>query len=235
MTFFIQSGDLKALVTRKRIKHLYLRVLPPDGRIQISAPMRVSQLYITTFLESRRDWIAKRQARIASQAATPPKQYLSGELHPLWGQDYPLQVREGTRQTRVQLKGETILLQIPKGKTPQDRRAALEAWYRRLLKAEAQRQIPAWEQRMNVEVKKVYVRRMTSLWGSCTPSRQSIRLNTALAELSLDKLEYILVHEMVHLLEASHNQRFYTLMSQYMPDWKPRRAQLKARSLRKVD
>lgn len=228
----LQSGELSATVTRKRIKNLYLRVQAPDGRIEISAPMRVSRRYILAFLESKREWIAKRRALLAQ--AAPPKRYVNSELHPLWGQDYALQIQASGRRSRVSLEGGVLQLNIPTGKPRQARRAALEAFYRQELRSEAQRRIPRWEREMNVRVSRLYVRRMRSLWGSCNPRAGSIRLNTVLATLKPDFLEYILVHEMAHLLEASHNKRFYAIMERYLPDWKARRKELKGLSLREA-
>jgi hypothetical protein len=226
MTFTIQHQGLRAQVKRKRIKHLYLRVQPPDGRIQISAPMRVSRAYIKAFLASKQGWIGQRRALIAQQAS-PVKEYVSGEMHSLWGQEYPLLIIASARSTQITLRNGHIQLRIPVDKSAAARQAAIEKWLRQQLREAAERQIPVWEARMQVRVTRLYIRRMRSLWGSCNPRARSIRINTVLATLHPSFLEYILVHEMVHLLEPSHNRRFYALMDQYLPDWKSRRKSLK--------
>lgn len=223
----IQLDDITAEVQRKKIRHLHLRVLPPDGAVRISAPLRLGMETIRQFALSRLGWIRKQQERMRAQAPPAPLQYVDGERLPVWGVSYPLQVVESPQPPRVELLGERLVLRVRPGATAVKKQAALEAWYRQQVRLAIPRLLRRWEARLGVSVSRFYVQRMKTRWGSCNIRRRSIRLNTRLAELEPRCLEYVVVHELAHLLEPSHNARFKGLMDQFLPGWREVREGLK--------
>ena len=231
----ITLEEITIEVVRKRVKNLNLTVRPPHGEVRISAPRRASLAEIHDFARSKLEWIRKHRERIREQAnrpprdRPPPRSYLHGERLDVWGTSYPLAVAEHRGATSVDLSRERLLLRVRPGSTIETRRAAVDAWYRDQVRAAVPDLLQRWEPRLGVKVAGVQVRRMKTRWGSCTPARRTIRLNSELAARPPDHLEYILVHELVHLLEPSHNARFYALMDSHLPDWRERKEALERR------
>ena len=229
----IVLGDITVEVVRKRVKNINLTVQPPLGRVRISAPKRASLETIRAFAISKLDWIRKHQARMREQArqAPPAKprpqlEYADREPHAVWGKPYLLAVSERDGQPSVELDQNRLLLQVRPRTEREGRRAVLEAWYRAQVQAAVPPLLERWEPRLGVKLERFQVRRMKTRWGSCTPAKRTIRLNTELGTREPELLEYIVVHELVHLLEASHNARFYALMDLHMPGWKAYRKEL---------
>ena len=222
-TRFIEVHGVTLAFTRKRVKHLRLSVHPPLGAVRVSAPLRTSTATSHAFVRSRLDWIRRQQQKV--QAHTPPTvhTYLEGELHPVWGQPYRLLVVEHDAAPSVALTDGTLHLRVRPGSTPRKRREVLTGWYRSLIEAATPALVATWEPVMHVTVRRVSARPMKTRWGSCTLRTRQIRLSTDLARKPPECLEYVLVHEMVHLLEASHNRRFVRLMDQFMPHWRRHR------------
>ncbi len=204
----------------KPIKNMYLRVKAPDGRVEISAPRQMGMRRIRAFTLTKLDWIKQRQAKLKAQLEENEKHFIDGELHQIWGQSYPLQNVLSARRRSIELEGDILQIHAPANADMDMKSGILEKWYRQQVRAEALPLIAQWEARMGLCVDRMYVRRMKSLWGSCNIKKRSIRLNTELAKRDLASLEYLVVHEMTHLLEASHNQRFYALMDSFLPNWK---------------
>lgn len=231
----ITLDEITIEVVRKKVRNLNLTVRAPHGEVRISAPRRASLGEIRAFAQSKLEWIRKHQERIREQAAGPPRdpqprlRYESGESLPVWGRSCLVAVSEQPGPPSVDLLLGRLLVRMRPGSRLEDRQAAIEAWYRDQVQAAARRLLPLWERRLGVKVAGIQVRRMKTRWGSCTPSRRTIRLNSELAARPPELLEYILVHELVHLLEASHNTRFYDLMDRYLPDWRERKAALEGR------
>ena len=225
----IRLGDLTVDVVRKKVKNLNLTVHPPHGRVSISAPKRASMKAIRAFAISKLDWIQKHQARMREQARRAPREvvreygYLDGESHHVWGTPYRLAVFERDEPPSVRLNGDHMLLQTRPGADRDRRQTLVEGWYREQIRAAVPPLLALWEPRLGVSVERFYVRRMKTRWGSCNPRARTIRLTTELATKPPALLEYIVVHELVHLLEPTHNARFYSLMDRYMPDWKAQR------------
>jgi hypothetical protein len=225
----ITLGDLTVDVVRKKVKNLNLTVHPPHGRVRISAPKRASMKAIRAFALSKLDWIQKHQARMREQARRAPREvvresgYLDGESHQVWGKPHKLAVFERDEPPSVRLNGDHMLLQVRPRTDREKRQALVESWYREQIRAAVPPLLALWEPRLGVSVERFYVRRMKSRWGSCNPRARTIRLNTELATKPPALLEYIVMHELVHLLEPTHNARFYSLMDRYMPDWKAQR------------
>jgi len=216
----IQLDDISIKVIYKDIKNIHLRVYPPDGRVQISAPRRMDLASIQRFASSKKAWIQKSQKNIRSKPYPPPQKYQSGETHYLWGKAHKMQLTTANQRPKVELQGNTFALTMRPRSTFAKREKLIQAWYRKQLRARALPMIENWEKIMRVKVNHLYLRRMKSRWGSCNYDKATIRLNTELAKRPVRSLEYVIVHEMVHLLEPSHNMRFKSLMTKHLPTWK---------------
>lgn len=224
----IQIADLSVDVVRKRMKNLYVRVYPPDGRVCVSAPLRASEDVIRRAILDRSGWIRKHQDRLTGMAQRPEYHYRSGELHEVFGRPVRLEVTEvtGVVGTAVGEDGDTLNLWVRPGSTRERRAAILSAWYRDQLTALAQPMMQHWAQRIGVEPRELRTRRMRTRWGTCNVDARRIWLNLELARRPEALVEYVMVHELVHLLERRHNRRFYDFMDRYLPDWRERRTQL---------
>ncbi len=227
MIFEIQVEGIPINVTRKKIKNMYLRVQPPDGRVQISAPMRTSRGRILAFAHAKAPWIRKQMQKIANSPYLPPKKYVNGELFPLWGKELELQIIANSGKAQIRQNGRQLFMHVRPEASRNRKHDQLESWYRQQVREMAQPLIGIWEIRMDVKVNRFFVRRMKTLWGSCNVKKGTIRLNTELARRPMESLEYIVVHELAHLIEPSHNKVFYALMDRTLPDWKMYRKELK--------
>ena len=219
----LKLGDIAVDVTFKDIKNIHLSVYPPVGRVRISAPRHLSLDTIRVFAISKLGWIKQQQKKLREQDRETPREYLDRESHYIWGRRYLLTVEEGEATPAVTLKHSRLLLSVRPGTDEAKRQEILEGWYRDQLRQAVPPLIARWEPRLGVKVERFFIQRMKTKWGSCTPQAGSIRLNSELAKKPRDCLEYIVLHEMVHLLEPTHNARFVALMDQYMPRWQFRR------------
>jgi hypothetical protein len=216
----LDLGGLTLDVVRKGIKNVYLSVYPPTGRVRISAPLRMSLDTIRLFAISKLGWIKQQQKKLREQERESPREYLDRESHYVWGKRFLLKVVEEDIAPSVKMQHDTILLRIRPGADDETRRAAVAGWYRQLLKSALPPLIKAWEPRLSVMVNGFFVQQMKTKWGSCNPTARTIRLNTELAKKPKECLEYIVVHEMVHLLGPTHNSRFISMMDQFIPKWR---------------
>ncbi len=235
MTEHIQIGDIVVDVIFKDIKNVHLSVHPPTGRVRIAAPHRMKLDTIRVYAISRIDWIKKHQKKLQEQERETPREYLERESHYVWGKRYLLKVIEADQVPAVELKHTQMLLTIRTGSKLEKREAVISAWYRDEVRRIAAPLIEKWEKQLGVKSAQCYVQRMKTKWGSCNPNTHSIRLNSDLARKPRVCLEYIVVHELIHLLEPSHNARFTTLIDQFMPNWKQYRAELNRIPLSHVD
>ena len=231
----IDLGGISVDVVRKDIKNLHLSVFPPTGRVRIAAPARMDLDTIRVFAVTKLGWIKCQQRRILAQERETPREYLDRESHYVWGRRYLLDVVEADAAPTVELKHRKLVLQVRPGSDEAKRQEILEAWYRVMLKRALPALIAKWEPLMGVRVPRFFVQRMKTKWGGCNPDARSIRLNTELAKKPPECLEYIVVHEMAHLLEATHGQRFRALMDQVMPAWEFHRVQLNRLPVRHED
>lgn len=222
----IDLGDIKVEVVKKDIKNIHLSVYPPAGRVRISAPLRMSLDTIRVFVISKLGWIKQQQQKFQVQVRETPREYLDRESHYVWGKRYLLRLIESDVAPAVELKHSRMFLYVRPGTNVVKRQLIVEAWYREQLKQALPPLIAAWEPRMGVQVARFFAQRMKTRWGSCNPRARTIRLNTELAKKPRECLEYVVVHEMVHLLEPTHNARFVALMDQFMPKWQFYRATL---------
>ena len=226
MTTQIDVGGISVDVVFKKIKNVHLSVHPPTGRVRISAPARLKLDTIRVFAISKLDWIKKQQTRLQAQEREAPREYLDRESHYAWGRRYLLKVNEEDATPTVELKHNQMVLTIRPGAVMEKREAVVSAWYREQLRVAMSPLIARWELLLGVRADRIFVQRMKTKWGSCTPRRRSIRLNSELAKKPRECLEYVIVHELVHLLEPSHNARFVSMMDKFMPQWHQHRNEL---------
>lgn len=215
----IELGEISVDVVKKDIKNVHLSVYPPTGRVRISAPYRMSLDTIRVFAISKLGWIKQQQKKVSEQEREPPREYLDRESHYVWGKRYLLKMIENDGAPEVELRHNQMLLRVRPATREEKKQAVLDAWYRAQLKEAVPFLIAKWEPLMGVKVERVFVQRMKTKWGSCSPGSGSIRLNTDLAKKPRECLEYIVVHEMAHLLEPTHNSRFIALMDRFIPHW----------------
>ncbi|MGB5541414.1 MAG: SprT family zinc-dependent metalloprotease [Gammaproteobacteria bacterium] len=224
--------DIAVEITRKDIRTLRLSVHAPDGRVKVSAPVAMPEAFISAFVLDRLGWIRKHQLRLAARHEQPACRYADGEHHWFSGRRYVLKVIERQAPARVALGDDSLVLQVRPGASAEQRRALLDAWYRRYLKAALPSLIAGHQPRMGVQVQAFGVKRMKTRWGSCNPRARRIWLNLELARAPSECLEYVVVHEMVHLLERRHNTRFHALMDRFLPGWREHKDRLNSLPLR---
>lgn len=216
----IDLGEIAVDVVKKDIKNIHLGVYPPSGKVRISAPLRMDLDTIRVFAITKLGWIKSQQQKLREQERETPREYLDRESHYVWGRRHLLKVIEKDAAPAVALKHNKMILQIRPATSCERRQAILNAWYREKLRKAVPTLIEKWEPLMGVKVERFFVQKMKTKWGSCSPSSKGIRLNTELAKKPPECLEYIVVHEMAHLLEPTHNTRFISLMDQFMPKWR---------------
>ncbi|MBE0670547.1 MAG: M48 family metallopeptidase [Anaerolineales bacterium] len=231
----IEVGGFSVDVIFKDIKNVHLSVHPPTGRVRISAPNRMKLDTIRVYAISKLDWIKRHQVKMQSQERETPREYLDRESHYVWGKRYLLKVIESDQVPTVELKHTQMLLIVRPGSGVEKRESIVSAWYREEVRKAAEPLIAKWEKQLGVSSAWCYVQRMKTKWGSCNPSTHSIRLNSDLAKKPRECLEYIVVHELIHLLEPSHNARFTSLMDKFMPNWKHIREELNRSPLSHVE
>ncbi len=222
----IQLGDIGADLVRKNIKNVHLSVHPPTGRVRIAAPERMSLDTVRVFAISKLPWIKRQQRKLLEQERETPPEYIDRESHYVWGKRYLLKVVEANEPSSVDLTHVCIVLRVRSDAGTAKRHATLEDWRRQQLRHAVLPLIEKWERLMGVRVRGLFIQRMKTKWGSCNHRRGSIRLNTDLIKKPRECLEYIVVHEMAHLLEPTHNTRFVLLMDQFMPKWQSHRETL---------
>jgi predicted metal-dependent hydrolase len=222
----IELGEIAIEVVKKDIKNIHLSVYPPAGRVRISAPLRMDLDSIRLFAISKLGWIKQQQQKLREQERESPREYLDRESHYVWGRRYLLQVVESDGAPAVELKHRKMHLRVRPGTGDEKKQAIIEEWYREQLKQAVPSLVAKWEPLLGVKVERFFVQRMKTRWGSCNPGKGSIRLNTDLAKKPSECLEYIVVHEMAHLLENTHNDRFVALMNRFMPKWQFYRTEL---------
>jgi predicted metal-dependent hydrolase len=219
----IQLGDIGVDVVRKDIKNVHLSVHPPTGRVRIAAPRHMSLDTVRVFAIAKLPWIKKQQRKLREQERETAREYIDRESHYVWGKRYLLKVVEADQRASIELSHARMILHVRPGTDKAKRHEILEEWQREQLRNAVPPLIKKWERLMGVRVRRFFVQRMKTKWGSCNHRVGSIRLNTDLARKPRECLEYIVVHEMAHLLEPTHNARFMALMDQFMPKWQSHR------------
>ncbi|MBW2558603.1 MAG: M48 family metallopeptidase [Deltaproteobacteria bacterium] len=216
----LKLGDITIDVVQKNIKNVHLSVYPPTGRVRISAPSRMDLDTIRVFAVSKLGWIKKQQTKLRNQEREPSREFINRESHYFNGKRYLLKIIERDAAPKVVLKHSTIELYVRPETDVLKRKFVLDGWYRRKLKETVPGLIGTWEKRMNVQVNEFGIKRMKTRWGTCNRQAKRVWLNLELAKKPQECLEYIVVHEMVHLLERNHNDRFIALITGFMPKWR---------------
>lgn len=210
---------IEVRVDRKNIKNMHLYVKPPNGAVSVSAPQDMSDDAIERFVRTKTSWLKTQQAKFAGQLRQTKRQYVSGETLYLWGKQYFLQVDYGNKNSIV-LSGNKAKLTVRKESTAHQRDNFVREWYREKLKAEITRLLPRWEASTGLKCASWQTKYMTSKWGTCNIAKQKIWFNLQLAKKPVECLEYIIVHELVHMRVKNHNADFTALMDKYMPLWR---------------
>jgi predicted metal-dependent hydrolase len=226
MTNQLTVGGIAIDVVLKNIKNVHLSVYPPNGRVRIAAPARMSLDTIRLYAIAKLDWIKKQQKKLQEQERETPREYLDRESHFVWGRRYLLKVIEADQTPTVELKHNQMILTVRPTADVEKKEAVVSAWHREQLRLAISPLIAKWEPLMGIKVDRIFVQRMKTKWGSCNPRRRSIRLNSELARKPPECLEYVIVHEMVHLLERHHNDVFLNYMNKFMPQWRHYRDEL---------
>jgi predicted metal-dependent hydrolase len=229
-------SDIDIDIVRKDIKNIHLAVYPPHGKVRLAAPKNVSEETLKLFTISKLSWIRKQQRKFKSQPRQTSRSYANRETHYFLGRKYLLKVIEGEASAKVAIKGKSQLVLYTKPKsTVAQRHAILNEWYREQLKDLVISLCNKWENTIGVSASYWGVRQMKTKWGSCNTQSKRILLNLELAKKPVKCIEYIIVHELIHLLERKHNDRFLFLMSKYMPQWKSYREELNRLPVSHVD
>lgn len=228
----ITVSDIPVEIVRKNIKNIHLAVYPPDGKVRISVPQNITDDNVRLAIVSKLSWIKKRQEEFAKQPRQAERIFISGESHYYQGKRYILEVVERHGKHSFQLKSNARMrLQVHPGTTKENRALVVNDWYRKKLKNDISRLLEKWQPVIGKKVLSWGVKKMKTKWGSCNVADRRIWINLELAKKSPECLEYILVHELVHLHESHHNENFKRLMDRYLPHWQKSRDALKSEPL----
>ena len=226
MSETIRLGEIAIAVTRKNIKHVHLSVHPPNGRVTLVAPAGTRLEVARAYAVARLGWIRAQQSRLREQARETPRRYVTRETHYVWGKRHLLTVVERDQKPSVTRDHRRIVLTVRPGSDRAKRESVMHEWHKSLLHEAVPRLIRKWEPRLGVKVAAYYLQRMKTRWGGCNHRAKNIRLNTELVKKPKDLLEYVVVHEMAHLLVPTHGERFLALLTEHYPGWRAARAEL---------
>jgi predicted metal-dependent hydrolase len=235
MSETIELGDVVVALTRKDVQHVHLTVHPPTGRETLVAPHATRTEVARAYAISKLAWIRSQRVLLAAQVREAPRQFVERESHLVWGRRYLHSVVEVDDKPAVKLAHRRLSLQVRPGSSAAKRAEAMHEWHKALLHAVLPGLISKWEGKLGVRVSGYFLQRMKTKWGSCNHAKRHIRLNTELVKKPKDLLEYVVVHEMAHLLEPSHSARFVAILDQHWPQWCDSRAELNALALSHED
>lgn len=219
-------SNISVEVIRKNIKNMHLSVLPPDGRVRVSAPTQLTDEAITMFVRTKLGWIKKQQEKFQQQPRQSERQYVSGETLYVWGKQYFLQVEYSYKGNALTLSGDKAILTVRKESSPKQRESFVNEWYRNLLKQEVAKYLPKWEKNTGLYCSSWQSKYMTTKWGTCNPTSKKIWLNLQLAKKPIECLEYVILHELAHLKVHNHGPEFTAILDQYMPYWREHKRRL---------
>jgi len=231
----LELADIFIKVIHKDIKNVHLSVHPPIGRVTVSAPISMEIETIRLFCISKLGWIRKQQLKLKNQKRETARKYVTRESHYYLGKRYLLKLIKQDSAPKVILKHNSIELYVRKGTSIEQKEEILQSWYRRQLKDLISKDISRWEKKIGVSVLEIGIRKMKTKWGTCNHQAKRIWLNTELAKKSIESIEYVLVHEMVHLIERNHNKQFIFYMDKLLPKWKDLREELNRSPLGHID
>ena len=222
----IQLGEISITVTRKDIKNVHLTVHPPDGRVTLAAPTDTRLEVARAYAISKLIWIREQQRKLEYQARETPRQFVERESHHVWGRRYLMTVDYQDVKPSVVLSNKRITLVVRPGCSAEKRAEVMHEWHKSLLHEVVPPLVQRWERKLKVIVSGYFLQRMKTKWGSCNQAAGNIRLNTELAKKPKDLLEYVIVHEMAHLIEPTHSDRFIAILEEHYPSWREARAEL---------
>lgn len=226
MNEMIQLAEVAIAVTRKNIKNVHLSVHPPDGRVTLAAPTNTRLEVARAYAISKLAWIREQQRKLERQARETPRQFIERESHYVWGRRYLMTVKYQDVKPSVVLGNKRITLIVRPDCDAEKRAKVMHEWHKSLLHEVVPILIQKWEAKLNVSVSGYFLQRMKTKWGSCNHGEGNIRLNTELVKKPKDLLEYVVVHEMVHLIEPTHSDRFIAILAEHYPSWEEARAEL---------
>jgi hypothetical protein len=212
-------SNIEVEVNKKNIKNMHLSVLPPHGKVRVSAPLNTKDEAIQLFIITKTSWIKKQIEKFEKQLRQTEREYVSGESHYVWGRRYRLEIRHN-RANNVEIKGNKLILTVRETSTTQHRENVMTEWYRDQLKEKLPALVAKWEEIIGVRAESVRVKNMLTRWGTCNTKAQRIWINLQLAKKPIECLEYVVVHELVHLLEKNHSSIFIEYMDKYLPTWR---------------
>ena len=222
----IQLGEIAIAVTRKDIKNVHLTVHPPDGRVTLAAPINTRLEVARAYAISKLVWIRDQQRKLEGQARETPRQFIERESHYVWGRRYLMTVEYRDAKPAVVLGNKQITLMVRLGSSAEKRAAVMHQWHKTLLHEAVPPLIQKWEPKLGVKVSGYFLQRMKTQWGSCNHAAGNIRLNTELVKKPKDLLEYVIVHEMAHLIEPTHSEGFIAILDEHYSSWREARAEL---------
>ena len=226
-------GDIGVEIVRKSIRNVHLAVLPPDGRVRVATPLAVDDDAVRRLVIGRLSWIRTQQAKFEEQERQTLRKYVAGETHYFRGRGYRLEIQEiTTGANRIELRGNAFMtLYIRPESDIVARARVVQGWYREQLKEQIPELAAKWQARIGVQAREWQVKLMKTKWGTCNAEAGRIWLNLELAKVAPTLLEYVVVHELIHLLERAHNDRFRGLLDQYLPAWRRYRNELNGGAL----
>jgi len=228
----ITVSGLRVSIVRKAIKNLHLGVYPPNGRVRVAAPLAVSDDAVRLAVIGKLGWIKRQQARFKTQPRQSEREMVSGESHYFLGRRYRLRVIERDGASRVVLRNRsTIELYVRRETSVEHRKSTLQRWYRQQLRALIPPLLEKWESALEIEVADCGIKRMKTKWGACNAEARRIWLNLELAKKPVQCIEYIIVHELAHLIERHHNDRFTSIMDKHLPQWRLNQQELNSAPL----
>lgn len=228
-------GDVDIMVVKKNIKNMHLSVLPPDGKVRITTPMTTNDETIRLFALTKLTWIKAQIAKFEHQPRQTEREFVTGESHYFWGKRYRLQLVYTTKSNSIQFTGNTVTLTVHENSTIKQRENYVNEWYRFELKKRIPLLIEHWEKALDVKVADFGVKNMKTRWGTCNANAARIWINLQLAKKPPKCLEYIVLHEMLHLIEKNHCKNFVALMDMHMPDWRTTKEMLNSFVLDKYE
>lgn len=227
----LEVSGIPVRITKKGIKNMHLSVKPPDGHVEVSAPQHLSDESIAMFIRTRIGWIKKQQEKYRVQPRQTVREFVSGETLYVWGKQYFLQVEYSNRGNSMELVGDKAILTVRKESTTQQRENYVNEWYRTLLKAEIEKRLPKWENLSDLHCSGWQTKYMTTKWGTCNTNTGKIWINLQMAKKPFECLDYVLLHELIHLRFRKHDDQFTSSMDFYMPYWRETRKILNSSTL----
>jgi hypothetical protein len=224
----IVLGDISIALTRKQIKHVHLSVHPPHGRVTMVVPMGTRLAAARAYAISKLRWIKGQRLQLLSQPRETARAFVNRESHSLWGRRYLLTVREAEERPSVVAKNRKLVLTVRPGASHAKRAEVMHEWHKQLLHEAVGPLLAKWQAKLGVKASAYFLQRMKTKWGACNHRAGNIRLNTELVKKPKDLLEYVIVHELMHLIEPKHSDRFMALMDLHYPHWREARSELNA-------